>query len=96
MISLKEVSAQLKDFFERTEQDAKSFLEMHAPGLADAAEKLDSDPLVQAALGAVLPDEVRTALAEVINKAAAAIESHVPAPAEPAPAETPDPATPAA
>jgi hypothetical protein len=93
MINVGQVASELKDWFTRTEADAHSFLELHAPGLAEVAQKLDGDPLVQAALTATLPDDARAALAEIVTKFAAAYPQPAPAaPADPAmgePAATP-------
>jgi hypothetical protein len=92
MISVTEIASQLKDFFEKTESDAKTFLSVHAPSLADLAEKIDSDPLAKLVVSDVIPAELRAPLAEVVQKFIDAYAGKpVPAPAEPVPAE-PEPA----
>lgn len=91
-ISVTQIATELKDFFEKTEADAKTFLSMHAPALADVAQKIEADPLAQLVMGDIVPAELRSPLAKVVQDFVDAYASK-PAPAEPeAPAEVADPA----
>lgn len=74
-------------------------LASHVPALVEWAEKAESDPLVQAAVNAVLPASARATLAELVKRfeadfaqieadAKAAAEAAATAPPEPAPDPT--------
>lgn len=64
----------LKAHFQNAEADASKFLTEHLPALASVAEKASSNPVVDAVLAAAhLSPDWFTALAEVINKADAAL-----------------------
>lgn len=85
MSDLSQWAADLKAHFESVEATAKAFLEQHVPGVLAVADKLDADPLMQAALSTVLPPEARAMVAQWI----ADLEEKFPRPPAPAPAPEP-------
>jgi len=67
-MTLSEIGAAIKAHFETAEADAQKFLAEHVPGIAAAAEKIETDPLVQAAISTVLPAGWKQIAAEFISK----------------------------
>lgn len=64
----------LKSHFESEKTSVETFLGVHLPALAAVAEKASSNPVVDAVMAAAhLSPDWFTALAEVINKADAAL-----------------------
>jgi hypothetical protein len=64
----------LKAHFETEKLDVEKFLTGHLPALAGVAEKAAANPVIDAALAAVhLSPDWFTSLADVINKADAAL-----------------------
>lgn len=63
-MGLSEMVADMKTHLEH----GAELLASHVPGLIEWAEKAESDPLVQAALNAVLPASARATLAELVTK----------------------------
>lgn len=70
---------------------AKTVVEEHLPGLAEAAQKAEASPIVQALEGAFLPAEDEAMIATLIGKLASyAAEHEAQVPAEPAAPAEPD------
>lgn len=88
-MQLSQIAAEFKAHFEAVETEAQRYLAEHIPGVLQVADKLDNDPLVQAAVETILPDDVKTMVTNLIKS----LESKFPPPA-PAPEPEPEPAEP--
>lgn len=85
-MSLKVIAADIKTAVETAEVNVRTVLDQHMPGLLALAERVESDPLIQAAEAAALPPGAKVIVAEFIAKLAAEFPAQQ-APAEPVPAE---------
>lgn len=70
-MQLSQIADDIRAHFQTVEADAKRFLEEHVPGIAAAAQKLESSPVVQALEGTFLPPEVEAEIASLIKVMAA-------------------------
>lgn len=87
-MGVSQMLADVKAHFEAGEQ----LLASHIPGLVEWATKAEADPLVQAAVDAVLPASTRTMLAGLIKSVEAEakqIEADATAAAQAPPADPP-------
>jgi hypothetical protein len=84
-MTLTEIAEDIKTHIEEADAWAHQVLAEHVPAIAEAAEKAENDPLVQAALSVVLPASVRLMLADMVARLA----SEFPPP--PAPEAEPEP-----
>ncbi|HTX49205.1 MAG TPA: hypothetical protein VME40_07430 [Caulobacteraceae bacterium] len=90
-VSLTDVVTAFKTDLEDGEAKIRTVLDQHMPGLVALAEKVENDPLIQAAEAAALPPGARLIVADFISKIAAEFPQPAADPADPA-----EPAAPAA
>lgn len=89
-VSLLALANDMKTALEDGETRVRTVLDQHMPAILELAERVESDPLIQAAEAAALPAGAKVIVAEFIAKLAAEFPGHAaaePAPAEPQPAE---------
>jgi hypothetical protein len=67
-MTLTEIANSIRTHFETAKTDAENFLADHVPGIIDVASKIESDPLVQAAMSTVLPAGWKQIAADFISK----------------------------
>lgn len=83
-MSLADVEHNIRSALETADASVRQVLDQHMPGLAALAEKVDSDPLIGAAIevaaDALLPPEVKPVLADILRRLAATYRQQ---PAEP-------------
>jgi len=95
-MSLTDVVAAFKTHLENGEAELRTVLDEHVPGLVALAEKVENDPLIQAAEAAALPPGAKQLVADFITKLAETFPQQADTPVAPeAPAEPVQPEQPA-
>jgi hypothetical protein len=82
IVSLATIAQDIKTAVESAEVNVRTVLDQHMPGLVALAERVENDPLIQAAEAAALPPGAKLIVADFIAKLAGMFPEPSPAPAQ--------------
>jgi hypothetical protein len=72
-MNLSQIANEFKAHFEAVETEAQKYLAEHIPGVLDVADKIENDPLVQAAISLVVPAGTKTMLVGLLKSVEAEV-----------------------